>query len=126
MDVKTIISDKDKIKLKEALDYLYNYIVEVEDEKDAALKKVREWNKDEEIQKLTLAYNKLRNKLVNEFTITEEENSVIHQWLARHARKKHNGNLNINESYIFTPTGLGTVKTVKCNHCGEEFMFNTL
>ena len=120
------LKTKDHKDLRSALDSIYDHVVKTDAEVENLRTTVREWNKDTEIAKLLEENSKLRQKLVNEFTVTQDEKTKINQWIAKHAREKHNGNLNINESYIFTPTSLGTVKTVRCDHCGEEFMFNTL
>ena len=120
------LKTKDHKDLRSALDSIYDHVVKTDAEAENLRTKVRDWNKDTEIAKLQEEVTKLRQKVVNEFTVTEDEEIEINQWIAKHAREKHNGNLNIGVSYIFSPTYLGLVKSCQCESCGASFTFQDL
>lgn len=121
-----ILKNKDHKDLRSALDSIYDHVVKTDAEVENLRTTVREWNKDTEIAKLLEENNKLRQKVVNEFTVNQDEELEISQWMAKHAREKHNGCLNIGVSYIFSPTSLGLVKSCQCESCGASFTFQDL
>lgn len=70
------------------------------------------------------------------FSISPEEHQRIKEWIKEHNKKFHNidadkgeirysGAIGGSFNYIFTPTSIGTVGTIKCI-CGEEFTFQDL
>ena len=99
-----------------------------------AHKQLEEWNKDEEIQKLKSEIESLQNELWNarrySFEITPEEHEAIEEWKKNHVKEKHNGDayagaIGGRYKYIFVPTSIGTVGSIKCS-CGETFCFSEL
>ena len=64
------------------------------------------------------------------FTITDEQEAMIKEWQANHECKfrdarfggRYVGAVGGADTYQFTPTGIGTVKSVKCA-CGARFDF---
>lgn len=82
--------------------------------------------RDEEIQKMQEEMAKITQDLHRGFPITEKENHAIIEWMHNHNNETHSGSyggtIGGRYSYIFTPTSIGTVASVKCV-CGEEFTF---
>lgn len=86
---------------------------------------------DKEIARLKEIINEQDTELRNGFGITKEENNAITEWERKHNLEKHGsetvyyGAIGGGMTYIFVPTSIGTVCTVKCL-CGEEFCFRDL
>ena len=68
------------------------------------------------------------------FNITEEEDTAIKEWEKKHeeevhglttpmARMQAQGASGGRYVYHFYPTAIGFAGVVKCNACGEEFVF---
>ena len=118
------------INLEKCFEDILTYIKQCEEQKDNALKKLEEWNKDEEILKLKEEIKKIRNENKYGFAITEEEHKVISEWMENHIKEKHNGNnyagaIGGNFTYKFVPTSIGTIGEIHCS-CGEKFCFAEL
>ena len=86
---------------------------------------------DKEIARLKEIIDEQDTELRNGFGITKEENNAITEWERKHNLEKHGsetvyyGAIGGGMTYIFVPTSIGTVCTVKCS-CGEEFCFRDL
>ena len=86
---------------------------------------------DKEIARLKEIIDEQDTELRNGFGITKEENNAITEWERKHNLEKHGsetvyyGAVGGGMTYIFVPTSIGTVCTVKCS-CGEEFCFRDL
>ena len=86
---------------------------------------------DKEIARLKEIIDEQDTELRNGFGITKEENNAITEWERKHNLEKHGsetvycGAIGGGMTYIFVPTSIGTVCTVKCL-CGEEFCFRDL
>lgn len=87
---------------------------------------------DEYILKLEAKCERLKADAERGFFITEEEQKNIQEWQEKHLKEKHPkavGNpgyfdvSGANWEYTFIPTGLGTVRVVRCS-CGEEYDFS--
>lgn len=107
-------------------------IEQSETTKEIAEKKIAEWNKDEEIQKLQNEIKELKTKKDNGITfyITEKETEAILEWINKHIEEKHGGNsyagaIGGRFSYNFTPTSIGDIGAIKCS-CGDSFCFREL
>lgn len=105
----------------------YHLYIDRENEKS-----IKSHFKDECVQKLEAECEKLREDARRGFLITEEEQKKIHDWQEKHLKEKHPkavGNpgyfdvSGANWEYRFIPTGLGTVRVVRCS-CGEEYDFS--
>ena len=88
-------------------------------------------SKCESLQKEKDKYEDLYN---SSFQVSESEQKKIKKWIIDHEVKKHGqkkgeyhytGAAGGCYSYIFTPTGLGTIGSIKCS-CGEEFTFTDM
>ena len=124
----------DYINFEEAIMAIIDRINDAEIKKDEAYKQLEEWNKDEEIQELKNKIESLQNNLNNirrySFEITREEHEAIEEWKKKHVEEKHNGDtyagaIGGRYKYIFVPTSIGTVGSIKCS-CGETFCFSEL
>lgn len=93
--------------------------------------------KDEELQDMKEQLDKMKSNYHRGFNITEEEDATIKEWEKKHeeevhglttpmARLKAQGASGGRYSYIFYPTAIGCAGVVKCNACGEEFVFSHL
>lgn len=83
--------------------------------------------KDNKIQEMQKKYNEMRCDLNRGFPISEEESKAIRQWMDNH-EKEHSGRHGCcggKYTYVFIPTSLGTIGTIKC-FCGESFDFQEL
>lgn len=64
------------------------------------------------------------------FDITKEEDKAINAWVKNHIFNRHQGHhyggaIGGTYEYIFTPTSIGEVGTIKCT-CGDSFTFREL
>lgn len=63
--------------------------------------------------------------MIATFTVDGEELDLLQEWLKKHneecpyASPKRQGAIGGRLTYMFTPTSIGTIATVKCA-CGEE------
>lgn len=96
-------------------EYYRNELERVRDEK---------W-RDKELQKLACENDNLRNKLTHSFSISEQDNQLIQNWIMNHNTHPLKGGVSGGTfSYIFTPTSIGTFGTIRCNLCGKEYTFS--
>lgn len=132
--IKKLFRNQRFINFEEAIMAIIDRINDAETKKNEEYKQLEEWNKDEEIQKLKSEIESLQNKLWNvrrySFEITPEEHEVIEEWKKKHVKEKHNGDayagaIGSRYKYIFVPTSIGTVGSIKCS-CGETFCFSEL
>ena len=132
--IKKLFSNQRFINFEEAIMAIIDRINDAKTKKNKAYKQLEEWNKDEEIQKLKSEIESLQNKLWNvrrySFEITPEEHEVIEEWKKKHVKEKHNGDayagaIGGRYKYIFVPTSIGKVGSIKCS-CGETFCFSEL
>lgn len=92
--------------------------------------------KDDELQKMKSRLEGMQEEYYRGFPISAKEEEAIEAWKEEHEERKHG--LNTFEkrmramgccgggyTYLFTPTTIGIIGTVKC-HCGEEFNFQKL
>lgn len=132
--IKKLFKNYRYVEFEEVIMAIIDRINDAEIKKDEAYKQLEEWNKDEEIQKLKSEIESLQNKLWNtrrySFEITPEEHEAIEEWKKKHVKEKHNGDayagaIGGRYKYIFVPTSIGTVGSIKCS-CGETFCFSEL
>lgn len=116
-------------KLVDILTALADYVAEAEERRDKAEKQLEEFNKDEEIIKLTKQLKQKQERIKNSqtFVILPEEVEAIKKWQTQHTKEKHDGSeyagaIGGRYSYKFTPTSIGTFGTIICD-CGEKFDF---
>lgn len=121
IDNISIDSVREFTKLINEYSSLERAIKDCQKEKEELLDKHYKDNKIQEMQK---KYNEMRCDLNRGFPISEEESKAIRQWMDNH-EKKHVGGHGCcggKYTYIFIPTSLGTIGTIKC-FCGESFDF---
>lgn len=83
--------------------------------------------KDTELVKIKARCEKLEKDYYRGFPISESEEKAIKKWQTKH-EKNHKGGYGAiggKYTYIFIPTSIGTVGTIKCL-CGESFDFQEL
>lgn len=85
-----------------------------------------EFYKDKIVKKLKKEISNLQLG----FNISEEEWKQINEWKKKHEQEKHEGNnyhgaIGGNYTFIFVPTSIGVIGTVRCS-CGEEFTFQNI
>lgn len=107
------------IRKSERIDHLLEENIKL---KDAAYK-------DSELARMKEEIEKMRQDYRRGFPIGETEMSSIHTWTNMHNEEAHKNNatgaIGGRYSYIFTPTGLGTIGRVRCS-CGAEFTFQDI
>lgn len=122
------------VEFQDVVEAIVDRLNEADEEQDYAYKQLEEWNKDDEIQKLKSEIESLRNELRDirkySFEITPEEHEIIEDWKKKHIEEKHNGDsyagaIGGRYKYIFVPTSIGTIGSIKCS-CGETFCFSQL
>lgn len=132
--IKKLFKNYRYVEFEDVIMAIIDRINDAETKKDEAYKQLDEWNKDEEIQKLKSEIESLQNELWNarrySFEITPEEHEAIEKWKKNHVKEKHNGDayagaIGGRYKYIFVPTPIGTVGSIKCS-CGETFCFSEL
>lgn len=132
--IKKLFKNYRYIEFEDVIMAIIDRINDAKTKKDEAYKQLEEWNKDEEIQKLNNKIESLQDKLWNarrySFEITPEEHEAIEEWKKKHVKEKHNGDayagaIGGRYKYIFVPTSIGTVGSIKCS-CGETFCFSEL
>lgn len=119
-------------KLKYVLDFdeCIESLKERNADKTERIKRVEEENrrlksehyKDTELQNLQHKYDELKKDAYRGFPIIEREEKRIDEWKYKHEMQKHP---RASYCYIFTPTSLGVIGTIKCS-CGAEFDFTKL
>ena len=93
--------------------------------------------KDEELQNMKEQLAKMKSDYNRGFNITEKEDIAIKEWKKKHeedvhslttpmARAQAQGASGGRYVYHFYPTAIGCAGVVKCNACGEEFVFSHL
>lgn len=121
------IKESNTDKLIDVLSELAKIMEENETRREEAEKKLEEFNKDEKIVELEMKLMEMKkankNKII--FTIEDEQLEKLRNWKAQHIVEKHGGSsyagaIGGRYTYIFTPTSIGSVKTVRCS-CGEEY-----
>lgn len=132
----TVRFSGDAVSFQKCIESIINRINEAEDSKEAALKKLAEWNKDEELQKLRNELEKTKADSYRGFPISEDEKNKIDEWINNHLKEKHDlitleqkiasqGAIGGRFTYEFIPTSIGTIGTIKCT-CGDKFVFREL
>ena len=132
MSVANILKEIKTLNLHKAFKEIEDYVESCEKQRDKAIAQVKEWNKDEEIQRLkTEMENREKRKAGSTiFVIEPEENAAINEWIDKHTKEKHNsshyaGAIGGRYSYSFVPTSIGEVGEIICS-CGEKFCFREL
>lgn len=77
----------------------------------------------ETLQRVAKRHNKNQEESKSEkmiFTLTPNEVDEYNKFIEEHKNCKCSATIGGKISVIFTPTGLGDAKSVKCNACGEE------
>lgn len=111
---------------------LKDYITRLKEQRDRACEELKEYNKDEKIQKLQKEINQLKNKKAEgfNFNISKEELAKINTWKEKHVKKKHDGSYYAGAiggmfTYQFIPTSIGDIGEIICS-CGEKYCFREL
>lgn len=116
----------------------YGYLKETIERLEKENQELRdEHYKDAELSRMSEQLNYMRKANMNGFPITEEENEKIKQWQDQHLIKVHGldtlekrveteGAIGGRWTYKFIPTSIGTIGTVRCGACGEEFTFQEM
>ena len=114
------------------LSFNYERALEQQDYFRRELERIRndKW-RDEELQRLRQEIETLQENQQHQFYITTNEQTLINAWIIKHCQEQHRGNCKGGVSggmfsYIFTPTAIGTIGTIKCTVCGEEYTFSDI
>jgi len=131
-DVSEILKSFIRPNVDECFNDIKRYVEMCEKDRQDALDKVAEWNKDEEIQKLKDEISEMKKSKLKglSFVVTEEELEEIKKWMDNHIKEKHGGDhyagaIGGRYSYRFVPTSIGEIGEVVCS-CGETFCFREL
>ena len=122
--------------LKKTFENIEKYVQYCEEDRHRAIEQLKEWNKDEEIQKLQKEVEELKKDIFAKrkgytvFEIMPEENKEINEWIEKHINEKHNGDhyagaIGGRFTYKFIPTSIGEIGEIVCS-CGESFCFREL
>ena len=124
---RNFFHERDINNIKEKIDSLKNSLLFIADVNNRLQKQVDEllnenW-KDTKLQEIQQELNKVRADYNRGFHISEADDKKINQWILKHDEEIHH---NYNHyhgasgggfSYVFTPTGLGTIGTCFCDIC---------
>lgn len=58
------------------------------------------------------------------FGVSKEDSLKIKEWIASHDPHLRSSTFGGAFTYLFTPTSIGTISTVRCDGCGGEFDFS--
>lgn len=138
MKVKFNMYDINKIMMKYSFEDCIKSLEEYnqkQEQKIAALQAENnllkeEFYKDKTIKRLKEEVSNLQSELRLSFDISEKEWEEIKKWKKKHEQEKHEGNnchgaIGGNYTYVFVPTSIGTIGTIRCS-CGEEFTFQNI
>lgn len=80
--------------------------------------------KDEELSKMKAELEALKADYYRGFPISKKEKESIDKWMNEHEKihKGGHGTIGGKYTYVFNPTSIGTIGTIKCS-CGECFEF---
>lgn len=83
--------------------------------------------KDAELVKIKARYEEMEKDYYRGFPISKSEEKAIKEWQTEHekAHKGGHGAIGGKYTYIFVPTSIGTIGTIKCS-CGANFDFQEL
>lgn len=112
----SIINDLAKIQVKKDIDKISSTIYGLLEDNEELRERLKEYSKDEEIQKLKTNLKECINHSLHQLTSNElEAEKEFHN---KHYKDKscENGN---DFSYRLVGTGIGTVIKITCNKCGE-------
>lgn len=114
------------------LSFNYDRAIEQQEYFHRELNRIRDekW-RDEELKKLKTENDELHKTLSHGFYLTPEEHEAVMNWIETHVQQKHHGNgqggvIGGMFSYTFIPTSVGTIGTIKCTLCGENFTFSDI
>lgn len=125
------------VKFEDAIESIVCRINDAVEEKERALRQLEEWNKDEELTKVREELKKCKDDMRRGFQISEDEQKDIQAWIRRHEEYAHglktleqrvlaHGCSGGGYTYMFYPTGIGTIGIVKCNACGDAYEFQRI
>ena len=124
------------VSFEDCLCAIIDRINDAEREKEYALKQLKEFNKDDELEKLREELKECRKEASRGFGISEEEQKDIDNWKRKHEAEKHglktnedrmkaSGTIGGRYTYHFHPTSIGDIGIIECS-CGEKFCFREL
>ena len=125
----------DSITFVEACQIIADRINEAEEDREAALAKVREYeeniNADTRVQKLNEKLAEMQEEIRRGFTMTKSETSAVSRWKNNHDLDRHNldtldkklragGSIGGRYHYEFHPTSIGTSGYCICGYCQRK------
>lgn len=126
-DISDILKSFIRPNVDECFNDIKRYVEMCEKDRQDALDKVAEWNKDEEIQKLKEEIEDLKHRERKgiSFVVSEEELAEINAWQNEHINKYHGGDsyagaIGGRFSYKFIPTSIGDIGYVYCDFCKKN------
>lgn len=115
---------------------LLSYVERIEKQRDDARERVREWNKDSEIQQAEDRVKEAYKQLSKGFAPDDNQWKQIEEWEKKHTEKYHKypkvegftkWHFNSSHfSYQFAHTQLGTLGEVVCTVCADKAIRNSL
>ena len=127
--IQTVLreADRDSQWLEPHFDAIREIIAQLEQQRDAAVNQMREWNKDAEIQSREETITELRKQGTDGFCPSTEQWKQIREWEKRHSDNRHNTSENNQPQkmipgaadfiYSFSHTPIGTIGSVECEVC---------
>ncbi len=127
--IQTVLreADRDSQWLEPHFDAIREIIAQLEQQRDAAVNQMREWNKDAEIQNREETITELRKQGTDGFCPSTEQWKQIREWEKRHSDNRHNTSENNQPQkmipgaahfiYSFSHTPIGTIGSVECEVC---------
>ena len=104
-----------KEQLEESFENIVDFINSCEEEKEKAIKKLNEYNKDEEISKLKEKLKKTRENSL--FEMSDKEKLAEKEFREIHYKECKNGSDFI---YEIKGTGIGTIIQISCPVCKKK------
>lgn len=93
--------------------------------------------KDSQLKEMKDRFDRMTKEYNRGFPISEDEQKAIDNWKEKHEAEIHGVNTAYKRlsrggiiggeyQYVFIPTSIGVIDTIKCGDCGEEFTFQNL
>lgn len=111
---------KQPVDIDKVLKDLQLYINDMQEDNAKLQGIIKEFNKDDELAKKDAEIEELKSELRDMigYLLNSEEDEEMKAAMKAHTDSTHPG-ARWDCSYIVTPTGLGSVLEVRCNHCGD-------
>ena len=113
---------------QKSIEELTQIFEDLESERDLAIEKVKNFDKDERIQEVLKENETLKSELNKGFCFSEKQWKEIKEWEEKHIKTKHQEEMTgkikkcsgVHFDYSFSYTPVGTLSSVVCEECRKK------